>query len=35
MSFLYGGIVMNYYDEIKNILISNEAYKKVKDYYSD
>ena len=26
---------MNYYDEIKNILISNEAYKKVKDYYKN
>ena len=26
---------MYYYDEIKNILISNEAYKKVKDYYKN
>ena len=26
---------MNYYDEIKNILISNEAYKKIKDYYKN
>ena len=26
---------MNYYDEIKNILISNEAYKQVKDYYKN
>ena len=26
---------MDYYDEIKNILISNEAYKKVKDYYKN
>ena len=23
---------MNYYDEIKNVLIKNETYKKVKDY---
>ncbi len=35
MSFLYGGVKVNYYDEIKNILISNEAYKKVKDYYKN
>lgn len=26
---------MNYYNEIKNILISNEAYKQVKDYYKN
>ena len=26
---------MNYYSEIKNILISNEAYKQVKDYYKN
>ena len=26
---------MNYYDEIKNILINNEAYKQVKDYYKN
>ena len=26
---------MNYYDEIKNILITNEAYKKAKDYYKN
>ncbi len=26
---------MNYYKEIKNILISNEAYKQVKDYYKN
>ena len=35
MSFLYGGVKVNYYNEIKNILISNEAYKKVKDYYKN
>ena len=26
---------MNYYDEIKNIIINNEAYKQVKDYYKN
>ena len=26
---------MNYYNEIKNILINNEAYKQVKDYYKN
>ncbi len=26
------GVNMNYYNEIKNTLIKNEAYKKVKDY---
>ncbi len=26
---------MNYYDEIKNILLSNAAYKQVKDYYKN
>ena len=25
-------IIMNYYDEIKNKLIDNEVYEKVKDY---
>ena len=35
MSFLYGGVKVNYYNKIKNILISNEAYKKIKDYYKN
>ena len=26
---------MNYYNEIKTILINNEAYKAVKDYYKN
>ena len=26
---------MDYYNEIKNILINNEAYKQVKDYYKN
>ena len=26
---------MNYYNEIKTILINNEAYKQVKDYYKN
>ena len=26
---------MNYYDQIKGLLISNEVYKKVKDYSND
>ena len=28
----YEGVNMNYYNEIKNELINNETYKKVKDY---
>ena len=29
---IYGGTEMNYYNEIKNELINNEVYKRVKDY---
>ena len=29
---IYGGAKMNYYNEIKNELINNEVYKRVKDY---
>ena len=29
---IYGGTEMNYYKEIKNELINNEVYKRVKDY---
>ena len=29
---IYGGTKMNYYNEIKNELINNEVYKRVKDY---
>ena len=31
-SVIYGGAEMNYYKEIKNELINNEVYKRVKDY---
>ena len=30
--FYIGGALMNYYDEIKETLMKNEVYKKVKDY---
>ena len=29
---LSGGELMNYYNEIKEVLVKNETYKKVKDY---
>ena len=32
MVILKGVIIMNYYDNIKEKLINNEVYKKVKDY---